>query len=147
MGASKGRASSISCEQPARYQSWRKRAWRRHTVQQWQLPSNQPRILPQFSVVLQLSVSVTRQIIAVVILIRSQFLFSLGPKPRAPLLLLYLKVLVVLELEVIGEGNALFAFADGVRNHIWVEVPKILDKFAQLLCGFRFGRRCVSSLL
>jgi hypothetical protein len=50
------------------------------TAQKRQLPSNQPSILPQLPMLLQLPMSMTRQIISIVVLIRPHFLLALGPE-------------------------------------------------------------------
>jgi hypothetical protein len=70
---------------------------------------------------LQLSMSQTRQVISVVVFVWTHTLFSLGPEPRSPLIRRYLEVFLIVQVEVSAKRGAVLALVSDVRKGLGSE--------------------------
>jgi hypothetical protein len=121
------------------------------TTQQRQLPRRQPRILPELPMLPELCMSMARQIISVVILIRPHAFLALGPEPclnLAPVIFFNRKVLVRLQVEICGVGDPVRAFALRVGGDGRVQRFEVSDELSELGGGdVVFGELGALSLL
>lgn len=84
---------------------------------------------------LQLPVSVTRDIIGVVVLVRSHRHLSFGPEASLDenrVFWFHLKIILVLKIIIGCDGDAVLALALSIRQHVRVHIPEILRKLGQL---------------
>jgi hypothetical protein len=79
--------------------------------------------------------TVTRQIISIVVFIRAQLVLALGPEPSPPGFSRHDKVLILVKLHVIDQRLAVLALAEGILDHGGIEGLEVFDEFAEFIGG------------
>lgn len=115
----------------------------RRTAQKGQFPCYQSCVLSQLPVLLQLSVSETGQVVAVVVLVGPHRLFSFGPEAvldAGGVVFCNLKVFVPFQVVVLRERDAVLSLAHRFFDQLRVQLLQIVHELLQLGDGLV---RCV----